>query len=55
MNRDRLIRHFVDALYVNDNRISKGNVSCQEIPSIIFPAIETFDGVAYRIESWAMK
>jgi excinuclease ABC subunit B len=56
MNRDRMIRHFVDALYVNDKQdFRRGTFRVNGDTVDIFPAIETFDGVAYRIEFWAMK
>lgn len=53
IDRDKLLRRFVDALYVN-NKIDF-NSGCFRVNGDtvdIFPAIETFDGVAYRIEFW---
>lgn len=53
IDRDKLLRRFVDALYVN-NKI-EFNSGCFRVNGDtvdIFPAIETFDGVAYRIEFW---
>ncbi|MDD2437471.1 MAG: excinuclease ABC subunit UvrB [Massilibacteroides sp.] len=53
MNRDKMIRHFVDALYVNDKQdFRRGTFRVNGDSVDIFPAIETFDGVAYRIEFW---
>jgi excinuclease ABC subunit B len=51
--RDKLLRRFVDALYVNnkaDFRSGSFRVSGDTVD--IFPAIEGYDGVAYRIEFW---
>ena len=51
--RDKLLRRFVDALYVNnkvDFRSGCFRVTGDTVD--IFPAIESFDGVAYRIEFW---
>ena len=53
IDRDKLLRRFVDALYVN-NKI-EFNMGCFRVNGDtvdIFPAIETFDGAAYRIEFW---
>ena len=53
IDRDKLLRRFVDALYVN-NKI-EFNRGCFRVTGDtvdIFPAIETFDGAAYRIEFW---
>lgn len=53
IDRDKLLRRFVDALYVN-NKI-EFNRGCSRVNGDtvdIFPAIETFDGAAYRIEFW---
>lgn len=53
IDRDKLLRRFVDALYVN-NKVDF-NSGCFRVNGDtvdIFPAIETFDGVAYRIEFW---
>jgi len=51
--RDRLLRRFVDALYVN-NKIDfhSGCFRVNGDTVDIFPAIEGYDGVAYRIEFW---
>lgn len=51
--RDRLLRRFVDALYVNnkiDFRSGCFRVNGDTVD--VFPAIEGYDGVAYRIEFW---
>lgn len=53
IDRDKLLRRFVDALYVN-NKIDF-HTGCFRVNGDtvdIFPAIESFDGVAYRIEFW---
>ena len=53
IDRDKLLRRFVDALYVN-NKIgfNRGCFRVNGDTVDIFPAIETFDGAAYRIEFW---
>lgn len=53
MERDKLLRRFVDALYTN-NKIDfhSGCFRANGDTVDIFPAIETFDGMAYRIEFW---
>ncbi|MDR0572760.1 MAG: excinuclease ABC subunit UvrB [Tannerella sp.] len=51
--RDKMLRRFVDALYVNnkvDFRSGCFRVSGDTVD--IYPAIEGYDGVAYRIELW---
>ena len=53
IQRDKMLRRFVDALYVN-NKIDF-NSGCFRVNGDtvdIFPAIEGYDGVAYRIEMW---
>ncbi|MDR1525373.1 MAG: excinuclease ABC subunit UvrB [Tannerella sp.] len=53
ISRDKLLRRFVDALYVNnkvDFRSGCFRVNGDTVD--IFPAIEGYDGVAYRIEFW---
>ncbi|MCD7936290.1 MAG: excinuclease ABC subunit UvrB [Tannerellaceae bacterium] len=53
IERDRLLRRFVEALYVNDKmEFKSGTFRVNGDTVDIFPAIETFDGVAYRIEFW---
>lgn len=53
INRDVLLRRFVDALYVNNKiEFNSGTFRVNGDTVDIFPAIETFDGVAYRIEFW---
>lgn len=53
LNRDQMIRRFVDALYVNDKvEFRRGTFRVNGDTVDIFPAIETFDGMAYRIEFW---
>jgi excinuclease ABC subunit B len=51
--RDALLRRFVDALYVNNKvDFSSGSFRVNGDTVDIFPAIEGYDGVAYRIEFW---
>lgn len=53
LDRDKMIRRFVDALYVNDKvEFRRGTFRVNGDTVDIFPAIETFDGVAYRVEFW---
>lgn len=53
VNRDVLLRRFVDALYVNNKIDFKSGCFRVNGDTVdIFPAIETFDGVAYRLEFW---
>ncbi|WP_080904147.1 excinuclease ABC subunit UvrB [Parabacteroides sp. Marseille-P3160] len=53
MERDRMLRRFVDALYVNNKvEFTSGCFRVNGDTVDIFPAIESFDGVAYRIEFW---
>lgn len=49
----KLLRRFVDALYVNNKiEFNRGCFRVNGDTVDIFPAIETFDGAAYRIEFW---
>ena len=51
--RDILLRRFVDALYVNNKiEFRSGCFRVNGDTVDIFPAIEGYDGVAYRIEFW---
>ena len=53
LDRDKLLRRFVDALYVNNKiEFNRGCFRVNGDTVDIFPAIETFDGAAYRIEFW---
>lgn len=53
IDRDEMIRRFVGALYVNDKvEFRRGTFRVNGDTVDIFPAIETFDGMAYRIEFW---
>ena len=53
IDRDKLLRRFVDALYVNNKiEVNRGCFRVNGDTVDIFPAIETFDGAAYRIEFW---
>ena len=51
--RDKLLRRFVDALYVNNKvEFNSGSFRVNGDTVDIFPAIEGYDGMAYRIEFW---
>ena len=53
IDRDKLLRRFVDVLYVNNKiEFNRGCFRVNGDTVDIFPAIETFDGAAYRIEFW---
>ena len=53
IDRDKLLRRFVDALYVNNKiEFNRGCFRVNGDTVDIFPAIETFDGAAYRIDFW---
>lgn len=53
INRNQLLRRLVDALYANNElEFKRGCFRAKGETVDIFPAIETFDGVAYRIEFW---
>lgn len=53
IDRDLLLRRFVDALYVNNKlEFNSGCFRVNGDSVDIFPAIESFEGVAYRIEFW---
>ena len=53
IDRDKLLRRFVDALYVNNKiEFNRGCFRVNGDTVDIFPAIETFGGAAYRIECW---
>lgn len=53
INRNQLLRRLVDALYANNElEFKRGGFRAKGETVDIFPAIETFDGVAYRIEFW---
>ena len=53
IDRDLLLRRFVDALYVNNKLDFKsGSFRVNGDTVDIFPAVESFEGVAYRIEFW---
>ena len=53
INRDELLHRFVEALYVNNKLdFASGCFRVNGDTVDIFPAIETFDGAAYRIEFW---
>ena len=53
IDRDKLLRRFVDALYVNNKiEFNRGCFRVNGDTVDIFPAIETFGGAAYRIEFW---
>ncbi len=53
INRNELLRRLVDALYANNElEFKRGCFRAKGETVDIFPAIETFDGMAYRIEFW---
>ncbi len=53
ISRNQLLRKLVDALYANNElEFKRGCFRAKGETVDIFPAIETFDGVAYRIEFW---
>ena len=53
MDRNVLLRRLVDSLYTrNDLNLERGCFRVKGDTVDIFPAIETYDGVAYRIEFW---
>jgi len=51
--RDTMLRHFVNALYVNNKvDFKSGSFRVNGDTVDIFPSIEGFDGMAYHIEFW---
>ncbi|MCD8193932.1 MAG: excinuclease ABC subunit UvrB, partial [Tannerellaceae bacterium] len=53
IDRDVMIRKFVEAMYINNKEeFTSGCFRVNGDTVDIFPAIEAFDGVAYRIEFW---
>ena len=53
IGRNQLLRRLVDALYSNnDLEFKRGSFRAKGETVDIFPSIETFEGVAYRIEFW---
>jgi excinuclease ABC subunit B len=53
INRDAMLRKLVDALYINNKvDFNSGSFRVNGDTVDVFPAIESFDGVAYRIEFW---
>lgn len=53
ISRNQLLRKLVDALYANNElEFKRGCFRAKGETVDVFPAIETFDGVAYRIEFW---
>ncbi|MEG0795991.1 MAG: excinuclease ABC subunit UvrB [Odoribacter sp.] len=53
ISRNVLLRKLVDALYANNEiEFKRGSFRAKGETVDIFPAIETYDGVAYRIEFW---
>ena len=53
INRNELLRRLVDALYANNElEFKRGCFRAKGETVDIFPAIETFDGVAYLIVFW---
>lgn len=53
LNRNQLLRRLVDALYANNEiEFKRGSFRAKGETVDVFPAIETYEGVAYRIEFW---
>lgn len=53
INRNTLLRNLIDALYTNNEiEFKRGTFRAKGETVDIFPAIETYEGVAYRIELW---
>ena len=53
LDRDLLLRRLVDSLYINNKlEFRSGCFRANGDTVDIFPAIETFDGMAYRVEFW---
>lgn len=53
ISRNLLLRRLVDALYTNNElEFKRGCFRAKGETVDIFPAIETYDGLAYRIEFW---
>lgn len=53
INRNDLLRRLVDALYANNEiEFKRGCFRAKGETVDIYPAIETYEGVAYRIEFW---
>lgn len=53
INRNQLLRFLVDALYSNnDIDFKRGTFRAKGETVDIFPSIETYNGIAYRIEFW---
>ena len=51
--RNQLLRQLVDALYTNNElEFKRGCFRAKGETVDIFPAIETYDGIAYRVEFW---
>ncbi|MBR2980719.1 MAG: excinuclease ABC subunit UvrB [Odoribacter sp.] len=51
--RNKFLRHLIDALYVrNEIEFNRGCFRTKGDVVDIFPAIESYDGIAYRIEFW---
>lgn len=53
IERDRMLRRLVEGLYVNNKvDFKSGSFRVNGDTVDVFPSIESFDGVAYRIEFW---
>jgi excinuclease ABC subunit B len=53
IGRDQMLRMFVDSLYVNNKAdFQSGSFRVNGDTVDIFPSIEGYDGMAYRIEFW---
>ena len=53
ISRNQLLRQLVDALYANNEvEFKRGSFRAKGEIVDVFPAIETYEGIAYRIEFW---
>ena len=53
ISRNQLLHRLVDALYANgDIEFKRGSFRAKGETVDIFPSVETFEGVAYRVELW---
>ena len=53
IGRNKLLHRLVDALYANgDLEFKRGSFRAKGGTVDIFPAVETYEGVAYRVEFW---
>ncbi|MDR2129880.1 MAG: excinuclease ABC subunit UvrB [Odoribacteraceae bacterium] len=56
ITRNQLLRRLVDALYANnDLDFKRGSFRAKGETVDIFPSVESFDGIAYRVEFWGER